>query len=313
MADEHRPPNEFWGPVRRQEGDEYLDFDLIPDENQARPKKCLICSNQTLLFVANVYGWPIFECVRCGLGFVWPQPSSEFLAQFYGPSYWSNYLGSTEPLYSRPDMVGTWKRSSECLDRILGGNRKARVLDVGAGDGTILRFLADRGYQNLLGLDLDKDNARRATEKMGVPVVSHDFLEFKESEWNAIVLWAVIEHLKAPLDFLRHARSLLAPGGICIVMTGDNSSAHAWVEGTMDYWVYPPEHLFFFTASSIRWMFREAGFERFRSRLQLQPLWKESLLWLHRFCRAVGVRIRSRNPFYRSIYSNLLVAWGQKP
>lgn len=291
----------------------YLDLDFILDKDQAPPEKCLICSHRALLFVANVYGWPIFECQRCGLGFVWPQPSSEFLAQFYGPSYWANYLGSTEPLYCRADKVDSWKRSSECIDRILGRNRKARVLDVGAGDGTILRFLADMGYQNILGLDLDKDNARRAQEKMGVPVVSHDFLKFNEGGWDAIVLWAVIEHLKTPLDFVRHARSLLARGGLCILMTGDNSSAHARLQGTMDYWVYPPEHLFFFTVSSIQWMFREAGFEHFRWRLQFQPAWKELILWVHRFCRSAGIRISSQNRFYRSTLSNSLVAWGQKP
>ena len=312
-VDEHRPQNAFWGPVRRQQGNGYLDLDFTPDENQPRPEQCPTCSHRVLLFVANVYGWPIYECRRCHAGFVWPQPSSELLEQFYGPGYWSNYLGSSEPLYCRFDDGSASWRGSECLGRILGRNLEARILDVGAGDGTMLRYLADAGYKNILGIELDKDNAQRAQDKLGVPVVAVDFLTFKEGGWDAIILWANVEHLKDPLSFLRHARSLLRSGGVCIVMTGDNSSAHAWMQGTLDSWVYPPEHLFYFTRSSLLCLFREAGFERFRWRLQFQPIWKESILWAHRFFRSVRIRIFSQNRFWRSTLTNLLVVWGQKP
>lgn len=313
LADEHRPPHDYWGPVRRQSAGELLDIDPHPDPNQSPPQTCLICQHLGPVFVANVYGWPIFECTRCGVGFVWPQPSPELLAQFYGRSYWSNFLGSTEPLYRRDGIVDNWKRSSECIGRLLKGNREARVLDVGAGDGTILRLLADSGYHNLLGLDVDRENAQRAEETAGVKVVDRDFLDFEEGNWDGIVFWAVIEHLRNPVAFIRHAVTLLAPHGVCIVMTGDNSSAHARLQGTMDYWVYPPEHLFFFTTRSIQWMFRNAGFTNFRWRLQFQPIWKEGLLWVHRFCRSAEIRFASRNPSYRSTLSNSLVAWAQKP
>jgi SAM-dependent methyltransferase len=313
VADEHRPRDEFWGPVRRHQGIGYLDLDFSFDEQQPRPQQCPICAHRTLLFVANVYGWPIHECRQCGAGFVWPQPASDLLEEYYGPKYWSNYLGSTEPLYCRPGVAHSSKRSFEGLDRILGRNHKARILDVGAGDGTMLRFLADAGYQNILGIELDNENARRARDKLGVPVVSADFLTFNEVGWDAIILWAAVEHLKDPLGFLRHAREVLAPGGLFILMTGDNSSAHAWVQGTLDLWVYPPEHLFFFTVSSLRWLYRNAGFERFRWRLQFQPIWKESILWAHRLFRSLRIRAFSRNQFWRSTLSNLLVVWGQKP
>jgi SAM-dependent methyltransferase len=259
--------------------------------------------------VANVYGWPIYECKQCDAGFVWPQPSADCLAEFYGPKYWSNFMGSSEPLYYRPELGG--RRGFEGLDRILRRNHQARILDVGAGDGTMLRFMADAGYQYILGIEPDRENARRAQDLLKVPVVSVDFLTFEERGWDAIILWATLEHLKDPVSFLRHGRDLLAPGGLLIVMTGDNASFHAQIQGAMDYWVYPPEHLFFFTVSSLRWLFRTAGFKSFHWQLQFQPVWKESILWAHRFVRSVRVRC-SRNRFWRSTLTNLLVAWGQR-
>jgi len=192
----------------------------------------------------------------------------------------------------------------------MNGRREARVLDIGAGDGTMLRLLTDIGYRNVYGVDLDENNARRARERLNVNVEACDFLNFNEKGWDAITLWAVVEHLKDPVSYLRHASTLINPGGIFILMTGDNSSAQAWIQGALDMWVYPPEHLFYFTRKSLRLLFQKAGYSDFKCQLQFQPLWKESILWGTRIYEAVKTRLNPKARCWRSVNSNLLVAWG---
>lgn len=294
--------------------DRLLDFDTKPDALQSAPASCRICGRQEQSFVANVYGWPVYECRRCGVGFVWPQPSSGLLGLFYGPSYRANYLGSSEPLYLRKSYVEhECLRETQCVDRIMRKQHDARILDVGAGDGTLLRLLSDFGYSNLRGLELDEANAAWARRQLGVDIRACDFLDFAEDGWDAVLLWAVVEHLLDPPCFLRHAFGLLRPGGVCIVMTGDNSSAQAWVQGALDYWVYPPEHLFYFTRPSLKGLLAKAGFQGVRCRLQFQPVWKESILWTLRTWRAVRARLGNRKRGWRSVNSGVLVAWGHKP
>jgi SAM-dependent methyltransferase len=310
--DNHRPPESFWGPIGIGAGTGQVDINTERDLSQPEPTKCHICSYPNTSFLINVYGWPVHECLCCGVGFVWPQPSDELLQGFYSSTYWADYLGSDEPLYFRPELTShIFIRQAQCFDRIMQGRRDARVLDVGAGDGTMLRLLADMGYPNIYGIDLDESNAQRARHRLGVNVDAGDFLSLNESGWDAITLWAVVEHLKDPVSYLRHARELLKPQGIFILMTGDNSSAQAWIQGTLDMWVYPPEHLFYFTRKSLRFLFREAGYSNFKCRLQFQPWWKESILWGNRMLEAVKARVNPSAKSWRSVNSNLLVAWGK--
>ncbi|MEK6280446.1 MAG: class I SAM-dependent methyltransferase [Acidobacteriota bacterium] len=309
--DEHRPQDDFWGPVRITGDLAQPDISHQSDPLQSKPDECPICSSAKTSFLLNVYGWPIYECENCGVGFVWPQPSNELLEKFYDAEYWSHYMGSEEPLYFRAQLTShIFSRQAQCFDRIMNGHRRARVLDIGAGDGTMLRLLTDIGYRDVYGVDLNETNARRAREHLNVNVEACDFLTFHEKGWDAITLWAVIEHLKDPVSYLRHARTLLNPGGTFILMTGDNSSAQAWIQGALDMWVYPPEHLFYFTRRSLRHLFEQAGYTDFRAQLQFQPKWKESLLWGIRMLLAAKTRLNPNARFWRSVNSNLLVAWG---
>lgn len=310
--DDHRPQKEFWGPTKIQGTTMQPDITFQYDITHPKPEKCPICSFIKPSFVVNVYGWPVYECDKCEVGFVWPQPLEELLRNFYNSSYWSRYMGSEAPLYYRPDVASQiFKRQGECFDRIMKKNREACVLDIGAGDGTMLRILTDIGYKNACGIELDETNARRAREHLNVNVHACDFLSFNKKGWDSITLWAVVEHLKEPVAYLRHARTLLKPGGLFILMTGDNASAQAWVQGTLDMWVYPPEHLFFFTRKSLQALFHKAGYADFRCRLQFQSAWKESLLWGVRMLGAIKVRTKPQLRFWRSVNSNLLVAWGR--
>ena len=141
--DEKRPPEEFWGPAEvTVTGTLSSDIDMRRDQTLARPSECPCCSSCRVKFVINVYGWPVYECESCGLGFVWPQPTNEFLTRFYGSQYWANYMGSKESLYCRDELCAhIFLRQAQCFDRIIGRRYEAKILDIGAGDGTMLRLL----------------------------------------------------------------------------------------------------------------------------------------------------------------------------
>jgi SAM-dependent methyltransferase len=201
-------------------------------------------------------------------------------------------------------------RQAQCFDRVARRNIDMRVLDVGAGDGTMLRLLMDLGYKNALGIELSEEGSRQAREKLGVQQWVGDFLQFTESGWDAILLWATIEHLTHPVLYLRHAAKLLNPGGFTLLVTGDNESVHAKIQGRLEMWVSPPSHLFYFNRLSLAHAFQAAGYLNFRCKLQFQSSFKESVLWLMRLRDATRQLFTERPPCWRGDVSNLLTAWG---
>ena len=93
----------------------------------------------------------------------WPVTSALFrrcrmtncFRRFYGPGYWSNYMHDTRTLYERQPLADQiFRRQAQFFDSLMGHRTDARILDVGAGDGTMLRLTqrprlhASRGHRS---------------------------------------------------------------------------------------------------------------------------------------------------------------------
>ena len=311
-----RPDERFWGPVRSYCNGVPLDVTTFRFEGRADwPKACPVCAHPELQGIAVVYGYPVFECGGCRVGFVWPQPEPELLSEYYRRSYWDSYLGDSKPVYDRDDIrdhiLGPQMKLAR---RLISGIPEARILDVGAGDGSMLRLFRDAGFSHSLGIEFSAEVAEHARRVNGVEVAAvPNFSDFDERGWDLITLWAVIEHLRSPLDYVAHANRLLKPGGWFLLMTGDNSSLFARMQGCFDMWMYPPEHLFFFDRRSLRTLLKRGGFGQKFVRLGFQHPLKEVALWGLRLRGALRNRLSPQaKQFWRSTHSNLLAAGGKK-
>lgn len=312
-----RPEARFWGPVRRYRGDTLLDVDAFDTTAETvAPQSCPVCAGGECKGVTIVYGYPIFECSKCGVGFVWPQPDATLLGEYYRRHYWESYLGESAPLYEREDIREHILRPQLKLAmRLLGRRSGARILDVGAGDGSMLRMFRDAGFNDARGLEFSDEVAEHAKRVNGVEVTAvPDFRRFEEDGFDLITLWAVIEHLPSPAEYVRHAGRLLRPGGWLLLMTGDNSSLFARIQGSFDMWMYPPEHLFFFDRRSLDALLEHGSFAERFVRMGFQGRLKESVLWALRLQAALRRHIAGQAvPDWRSTHSNLLAAGGRTP
>jgi len=95
-----------------------------------------------------------------------------------------------------------------------------RVLDIGCGDGALVRLLQAAGAVPT-GVDLDPEAARFIQAAYGIPVVLAPFeqAELPMGGFDAVVATHVIEHFFAPLEALTKMRRLLKPGGLLVLET----------------------------------------------------------------------------------------------
>jgi SAM-dependent methyltransferase len=146
--------------------------------------------------------------------------------------------------------------------RYLAVPEKGRMLDVGCGDGSVLRLAQELGWK-AEGVDFDPqavDAARRKghTVKAGRLVDQR----YAYDAFDLVLMSHVIEHVHDPLETLREVRRVLRDRGTLVITTpnaaswGHHRFGRDWVQ------LDPPRHLQIFEADSLTGLVKRAGFGR---------------------------------------------------
>jgi ArsR family transcriptional regulator len=109
------------------------------------------------------------------------------------------------------------------------------LLDIGCGQGRILKLLASRAHR-AVGVDIDSDARKLARAELflaGTPNTTlrqgdMDALPFDDAEFDTIILDDVLVNAKDPAASLREAARLLSPGGqlMLLASVGDSNVAN---------------------------------------------------------------------------------------
>jgi SAM-dependent methyltransferase len=98
-----------------------------------------------------------------------------------------------------------------------------------------------------------------------VPVYCGDFraLQLPAGSLDLVVMQAVVEHLRAPIDFLRDSAALLRPGGVLFLSVPNVASAEHRVARLLGQpWRgFIIEHLYYFTPAFLRRLTADLGLE----------------------------------------------------
>ncbi len=174
------------------------------------------------------------RCADCGVATTDPWPGIETLERAY-----ARYRPESGRFSGAGDAVlrRTRARLARRVDRVAP---PGRVLDVGAGDGTLIDALRARGRD---ALGLERDVRHEAIRDGSISDI--------EGSWSAIVFWHSLEHLPAPGADLDEAAAKLEPGGALLVAVPNTESLQAMLFG--DRWLHLdlPRHLAHIPASAL--------------------------------------------------------------
>jgi len=190
------------------------------------------------------------RCGRCGVATTSPWPSDAQLGEAYADWY--------RPANGRFSGLGDklLRRSRSALaDRLHRVLPRGPVLDVGAGDGTLVRAFVRHGRE-AVGVD--------PYASANHPHVRDVELEEMDGNWSAVIFWHSLEHLREPVRALRRAATLAAPGGVLVVAVPNAASLQARTFG--DRWLHldVPRHLVHISPPALVSAIEAAGFRVMR-------------------------------------------------
>jgi SAM-dependent methyltransferase len=186
----------------------------------------------------------LVRCARCGAATTDPWPSEATLRRAY-----EGWYRPSEGRFAGPgDAV--LKRSRGALARRLDEIAPpGPVLDVGAGDGTLLDALRREGRE-AIGLELVSTRP---------DIKATDIADLDQRDFAAIVFWHSLEHLPRPAEALGRAAELLAPGGVLVIAAPNSDSLQARVFGERWLALDLPRHLVHLPAKALVERLRELG------------------------------------------------------
>ncbi len=158
------------------------------------------------------------QCSACGFVFSSPHYPPEVIAEFYRERYRSLFKGQSDPrgLALRQTYLG---QRAEFYIEFLGSEgllpgSGGTVLDVGCGEGTLLRTLhARRPDLRLAGVEPTVAFARHLAEETGIPIAP-GLDELRDgARFDLVTLVHVLEHVHDPVALLRQAGARLGPEG----------------------------------------------------------------------------------------------------
>lgn len=138
-----------------------------------------------------------------------------------------------------------------------------RLCDVGCSRGQFLAAAITAGF-SAEGVEPAPQIAQAARDA-GLPVRTGllEDQQYADASFDALTLFEVVEHLRAPLPLLAECRRVLKPGGILLISTGNAAS---WTAAAMsarwDYFDMARDggHISFFNPRSMALLAAKAGF-----------------------------------------------------
>ena len=214
--------------------------------------KCDLCGSSDRL-----KGELTQKCSKCGL----VTATEEHFAIPYSTIYTENYYQNGDYEDYEKEENALRKNFKNRLSRIVKYIRTGSLLEVGSAFG----YFLDEASNNFTvsGVECFPDLAEKVEQRLNVPVFKGPFEEqnFTPRSYDVVVALDTVEHLHTPSAFFQMCNFALKDKGFLFLETGDVSAFVPSVRKEKWRLVHPPEHLHYFSVSTLSAYLTKYGFE----------------------------------------------------
>lgn len=219
---------------------------------------CPLCKGKQ--FVASVFG--LLRCSHCSLVLnpdIWNGSANEDMVKKwfdddYNPitSFWVRIF---ESLNNR--------RTCKGLMRYLKYSKGRKLLEVGAGSGSLLKFMKTNEF-DVKGCDLSKTICNYVDREYGIQMYNCPVEELPSHElYDVVVMKHVLEHVVDPVNLLQNVKTKINRDSLLYIAVPNVFSWEARLSGWTSY---EPYHLVYFNSHTFRKTLEKAGFHVVASR-----------------------------------------------
>jgi SAM-dependent methyltransferase len=209
------------------------------------------------------------HCPTCRFSFVanpWTDYSQIYSADYYvgkGADPFVDYLFELE----QPDQTVRqyeWRGILKVIQSLTELKPGTAWLDFGCGNGGLVRYCLERKECSIVGFE--EGWIKEKAVDLGIPMLNSKELEGAAGTFDIVTAIEVIEHVADPLGLFKRIRSLLKPGGLFFLTTGN---ARPFRNRILSWrYALPEIHVSFFEPETMSRALAMAGFRpEFKGRL----------------------------------------------
>lgn len=203
---------------------------------------------------------------RQGQHYLETHPVPELLAPYYESDAYVSHTDATDSLFEKAYQLVkqiTLNQKIRSIGKFKPNENK--LLDFGAGTGDFLQTAKNKGWE-IYGIETN-EQARGLANQKGIHLDS-SLKEIKDTQFDAITLWHVLEHIPNFQKTLNQLQTLLKPGGVLVIAVPNYKSWDA--KKYKEFWAAydVPRHLWHFDREAMKTILPES-FRHVKSK----PMW----------------------------------------
>lgn len=213
---------------------------------------CYLCGSYNYRLIVKKSKYDIVKCQNCDFVFTTPIPDNKGIDAFYKTFDYKDSLTAEKVI--RLDA----KQSLIKIGHYF--KKKSELLDVGCGRGYFLDEARKLGWKTY-GVDTSKLVIDYAKNILHLNVFCGNIFSFLPAKvFDLITLNQVVEHFVNPEDLINQCSKHLINGGLLYIATPNVESVSARVlKDNFDHYI-PPEHLGYFSQSTLKKLLEKLGF-----------------------------------------------------
>ena len=242
---------------------------MIIDNQKVLSRTCPICGFRSgkilrkieMIKLNNIPIDTEYDVVKCeNCGFCYADVSSQ--QNQYNLYYQNSNIYSVSASLKENIISQICKVRYEVFEKYVEKN--ARILDIGCGDGAFLRYLKERGYSNIYGIDPSRESIR-CLEENGISGESGnifgDVPNRLRNQYDVVTCTAVMEHIYELKSALSQMSLYLSqPRGRIFIEVPAVEGFEKNIFPVANY--FNQEHINYFSIVSLDNLFVENGYKR---------------------------------------------------